>query len=152
MHTPTHTHTSAQLARTDTRVHRPAPLTVHPPAPAPAVERRIVGYEHYAGGLVPVYEQHAPTLPTPPRDLTPQPLFDPRAQRYLAAGVGTGAAAAGIGWGIGQALTGLTTGAGIWILAALIALATNRSGATHITQHNTATGLFSRAGGTINRP
>lgn len=43
-----------------------------------------------------------PTPPTPPRDLSPQPLLDVKAQRMVGAGVGFGVAA----WGGGQLLTG----------------------------------------------
>lgn len=48
-----------------------------------------------------------PVAPTPPRDLTPQPLFDPLAQRLLAGGVGVGAAGAGVGFGLGQLAAGI---------------------------------------------
>jgi hypothetical protein len=43
-----------------------------------------------------------PTAATPPRDLTPQPLLDVKAQRMVGAGVGFGVAA----WGGGHLLTG----------------------------------------------
>lgn len=53
--------------------------------------------------FVPVRRSHLrPATPTPPRDLAPQPLFDPLAQRFLAAGVGSGVAL----WGGGQFLAG----------------------------------------------
>jgi hypothetical protein len=48
-----------------------------------------------------------------PRDLTPQPILDPVAQRMLGAGVGGGALAAGVGWGAAEAggvLAGMSTG------------------------------------------
>jgi hypothetical protein len=45
--------------------------------------------------------------PAPPRDLTPQPLLDPQAQRLLAGGVGVGAAGAGLGYGAGQMFAGV---------------------------------------------
>lgn len=56
------------------------------------------------GGMVPVRKSQAPAIvqPTPARDLTPQPLFDPTAQRLLAGGVGSGIAL----WGGGQFLAG----------------------------------------------
>ncbi|MGW0984299.1 hypothetical protein ACWD33_26190 [Streptomyces xiamenensis] len=44
-----------------------------------------------------------PPEPTPPRDLTPTPLIDPRAQVLAAGGVGVGVA----GWGLGQVLTAM---------------------------------------------
>jgi hypothetical protein len=47
------------------------------------------------------------TPAAPPRDLTPQPLFDPQAQRLLAGGIGVGAAGAGLGFGAGQMLAGV---------------------------------------------
>ncbi|MCI3246333.1 hypothetical protein [Streptomyces spinosisporus] len=48
-----------------------------------------------------------PAAPTPPRDLTPQPLIDPVAQRMFAGGVGVGAAGAGLGFGAGQLAAGI---------------------------------------------
>ncbi|MFJ8254789.1 hypothetical protein [Streptomyces sp. NPDC094466] len=55
------------------------------------------------GNMVAVLREH---LPTPaayqPRDLTPLPLFDPRAQRIAASGLLAG----GAGWGAGQLLLG----------------------------------------------
>lgn len=92
----------------------------------PTPERRIVGYERYAGGLVPVYETAAPVLPSPPRDLSPQPVIDPRAQLVLAGGVGAGAAGAGLGWGVGQAAAGIAALGGssaLLVIAALLLLA-----------------------------
>jgi hypothetical protein len=56
-----------------------------------------------------------------PRDLTPQPLIDPRAQLVAAGGV----LAAGTGWGIGQALSalaGIGSGALMWLAIAIVAL------------------------------
>ncbi|WP_328491265.1 hypothetical protein [Streptomyces zaomyceticus] len=62
------------------------------------------------------------TPPTPARDLTPQPLLDPLAQRMLAGGVGAGVAA----WGAGEFLAGasrlVSALAGIGSAAAVIAL------------------------------
>ncbi|MFD9394196.1 hypothetical protein ACFWBB_26690 [Streptomyces sp. NPDC060000] len=43
-----------------------------------------------------------PTAPSPARDLSPQPLLDPLAQRMLAGGVGGGV----LGWGAGDFLAG----------------------------------------------
>lgn len=48
-----------------------------------------------------------PAVRSPVRDLTPQPLFDPLAQRLLAGGLGVGAAGAGVGFGLGQLAAGL---------------------------------------------
>lgn len=65
-----------------------------------------------------------PMLPMPVRDLTPQPLFDPLAQRMVGAGIGGGALSAGLGWGIGQALTplaGMSSGVVMWLAIAVIA-------------------------------
>ncbi|MFF5981170.1 hypothetical protein ACFY78_20200 [Streptomyces olindensis] len=78
------------------------------------------------GRMVPMPKHLAPPpMPAPePRDLTPLPLLDPVAQRFLGAGLGGGALAAGVGYGVGQILStlaGLGSGALLWI--ALIALA-----------------------------
>ncbi|GAA2439504.1 hypothetical protein [Streptomyces glaucus] len=85
-----------------------------------------------------------PTLPTPPRDLSPQPLIDPLAARMLGGGVGAGVA----GWGAGEFLAGASqlvsamTGVGSAAVAiALLLLAwkmsPSGSGKTvHITNHN----------------
>jgi hypothetical protein len=58
-----------------------------------------------------------PATPTPPRDLTPQPLFDPIAQRL----VGGGALAVGVGWGGAQLLNAIA-GAGTGLLAFVLLL------------------------------
>lgn len=80
------------------------------------------------------YFQSAP----PARDLTPRPGIDPVAQRMLYGGVGTGAAAAGVGWGLGEAAAGLSSGGGLLLLCLLAAwkLSTSRGGGntTRITQ------------------
>lgn len=124
---------------------QPQPTIVQPAAverfadrtPTPVGERRVVGYETYAGMLVPVYEVRQELARPDPRDLTPQPLIDPRAQVILASGLGTGAAAAGVGWGIGEAAAGLSSGGGLLLLCLLAAwkLSSSRGrGNTHITQ------------------
>jgi hypothetical protein len=54
-----------------------------------------------------------------PRDLTPQPVLDPVAQRMLGAGIGGGALAAGVGWGFAEAagvFAGMSTGTILWAL------------------------------------
>ncbi|MEU5902670.1 hypothetical protein [Streptomyces venezuelae] len=80
------------------------------------------------GRMVPVLRSQADALlatvpATRPRDLAPQPLFDPRAQVVLAKGVATGAAAAGIGYAAGQILAPLaafTSGGLVWVLLLLL--------------------------------
>lgn len=76
-----------------------------------------------------------PMQALPARDLTPQPLLDPLAQRMVGAGVGGGALAAGFGYGVGQALSGLagvTSGGLFWLAVIILALkmpsAARRSG------------------------
>lgn len=63
-----------------------------------------------------------PATPTPPRDLTPQPLLDPVMQRFVGAGVGLGAAGAGVGWGAGQMFAGVAMmgGSGLLLLFGLL--------------------------------
>ncbi|MDX2954586.1 hypothetical protein [Streptomyces caniscabiei] len=63
-----------------------------------------------------------PTVRPEPRDLTPQPLFDPLAQRMAGAGVGAGAAGAGIGWGVGQAAAGIAAIGGTTAVVVMLAL------------------------------
>lgn len=81
------------------------------------------------------------------RDLAPQPLFDPVAQRMLGAGVGGGALAAGVGWGASEAvgaLAGVSAGTILWAvllaaavrtLPALVARRPRIHNETHV--HNT---------------
>jgi hypothetical protein len=81
--------------------------------------------------------------PAPPRDLTPQPLFDPLAQRLLAGGLGVGAAGAGVGFGLGQLAAGfaLMGTSGLALLVGLLLAASVRGGSvTHVRQevHNHA--------------
>ncbi|WP_098899404.1 hypothetical protein [Streptomyces sp. st77] len=73
------------------------------------------------GRMIPMRRSAAPApmQPMPPRDLTPQPLLDPRAQMIAAGGV----LAAGTGWGIGQALAplaGIGAGGLMWLAIALV--------------------------------
>lgn len=98
-------------------VYQPAPLDLrHVDRPA------IVYIPNAYGEMVPMLRDLAPAPMerTPPRDLSPQPLIDPRAQ-VLAAG---GVFAAGAGWGIGQALSalaGIGSGALMWLAIAIVA-------------------------------
>jgi hypothetical protein len=84
-----------------------------------------------------------PATPTPPRDLTPQPLLDPLAQRLIAGGVGVGAAGAGVGFGVGQLFAGVammgTSGLAILLGLLLAAGGLRRSTVTvHQTVHQHA--------------
>ncbi|MFI5651351.1 hypothetical protein ACIA71_09075 [Streptomyces anulatus] len=98
------------------------------------------------GSMVAVLREH---LLTPgvyqPRDLTPQPLFDPRAQRIAAGGLLAG----GAGWGAGQLLLGAgqlvsaATGLGSLVMWAAVAVVASRiapavlGGGRPATVHNT---------------
>ncbi len=94
------------------------------------------------GQMVPMRKSQAPApVQAPPaRDLSPQPLFDPIAQRMVGAGVGSGAAL----WGGGQFLAGagqfVSSLSGVGALLFFLALAGGRvllgggRGVTHI--HN----------------
>jgi hypothetical protein len=63
--------------------------------------------------------QLQPATPTPPRDLAPQPVIDPLAQRMAGGGI----LGAGVGWGAAQFLSAVA-GAGTGLLAfALLLLA-----------------------------
>ncbi|MFD9248491.1 hypothetical protein [Streptomyces bottropensis] len=84
-----------------------------------------------------------PAVRTPPRDLTPQPLIDPLAQRLLAGGLGVGAAGAGFGFGFGQLAAGIALmgTSGLALLVGLLLAAGMRGGrVTHVRQevHNHA--------------
>jgi hypothetical protein len=119
--------------------HTIVPSAIIPPAPlVPAEERRVVGYERYAGILVPVYE--APPVPVQQQAVVVRRGLDPVAQRLA----GTGVAAAGVGWGIGQAVgsfAGISSGSLAWILLALLAVRLGGgprrvTHTTHITTNN----------------
>ncbi|MEV7081552.1 hypothetical protein AB0N88_23935 [Streptomyces sp. NPDC093516] len=108
----------------------PASLSMCAPDPAAvelAAERGpVVWVPDAYGRMVPMPKHLAPPpMERPePRDLTPLPLLDPIAQRFLGAGIGGGACAAGIGWGVGEAINaaaGLGTGTVMWIALAVLA-------------------------------
>ncbi|MFF7161575.1 hypothetical protein ACFZBP_09315 [Streptomyces sp. NPDC008086] len=78
------------------------------------------------GRMVPMPKHLAPPpVPaTEPRDLTPLPLLDPIAQRFIGAGIGGGTFAAGVGYGVGEvinAAAGFGSGAAMWIALAVLA-------------------------------
>ncbi|MFH8288409.1 hypothetical protein [Streptomyces sp. NPDC018059] len=112
-------------------VHHPLPITPADPCTAPlvpatpVVERQpIVWVPDAYGRMVPMPKHLAPPpVPaTEPRDLSPLPLLDPMAQRFIGGGIGGGALSAGAGYGIGQvvsAAAGFTSGAGMWLLILL---------------------------------
>lgn len=78
-----------------------------------------------------------PAVRTEPRDLTPQPLIDPLAQRLLASGLGVGAAGAGLGFGLGQLAAGIALmgTSGLALLVGLLLAASMRAGSvTHVRQ------------------
>ncbi|MEW2061494.1 hypothetical protein AB0899_12090 [Streptomyces sp. NPDC007002] len=99
------------------------------------------------GAMVAVLREHLPTAPAvhQPRDLTPLPLFDPRAQRIAAGGL----LASGAGWGAGQLLLGAgqlvsaAAGLGSLVMWAAIAVVASRiapavlGGGRPATVHNT---------------
>lgn len=128
-------------------VYQPVPLPTRPAAGplAPVPGRRIVGYQRYADDLmIPVYETAVAVVRTEPRDLTPQPLFDPVAQRL----VGGGVFAAGIGlggWLLFSALAGATTAlallVGVLLLAKLPAAGSRGGNTIHVHQR---AGIFGR--------
>lgn len=81
------------------------------------------------GRMVPMPKHLAPPpMPMPdPRDLTPLPLLDPIAQRFIGAGIGGGALSAGVGWGAGEiinAAAGFSSGALLWVALIVLALRT----------------------------
>ncbi|MFH9560136.1 hypothetical protein ACH4K7_27775 [Streptomyces globisporus] len=108
-----------------------------PPAPTTGTvqlhteqARTVVYVPGPDGSMVAVLREHLPTAPAiyQPRDLTPQPLFDPRAQRIAAGGLLAG----GAGWGAGQLLLGAgqlvsaAAGLGSLVMWAAIAVVASR--------------------------
>lgn len=79
-----------------------------------------------------------PAQPSPARDLAPQPLLDPIAQRFVGAGVGGGVALWGGGQflaGAGQLISGLSgVGALLFFLALAGARVISRPAGTRIQQ------------------
>ncbi len=129
-------------------IHHLIPLTPADPhpaplVPAPVIERQpIVWVPDAYGRMVPMPKHLAPPpiAATVQRDLSPLPLLDATAQRFIGAGIGGGALSAGAGYGIGQALTaaaGFTSGAGMWalILLAVVLRAPARGAAGGSTVH-----------------
>ncbi|MDX2932587.1 hypothetical protein [Streptomyces ipomoeae] len=114
-------------------VHHPESLALYQPA-APAVElyeerQPVVWVPDAYGRMVPMPKHLAPPpIPVPePRDLTPLPLLDPVAQRFIGAGIGGGILAAGVGYGTGQiinAATGFGSGVLMWIALIVLAMRT----------------------------
>lgn len=113
------------------------------------------------GRMVPVLRSQADAMlaampATAPRDLAPQPLIDSRAQLVIASGIGTGAAAAGVGWGLGQILAPLaaiTSSGLLWAvcLAAVIARTGRRAvrgGNTYVTHTHVRAAWWGRASST----
>ncbi|MEV5959615.1 hypothetical protein AB0M11_38745 [Streptomyces sp. NPDC051987] len=108
----------------------PVTLDLYPSAPAAvelAAERGpVVWVPDAYGRMVPMPKHLAPppmAMPEP-RDLSPLPLLDPLAQRFLGAGLGGGALAAGTGYGIGEvinAAAGFGSGAAMWIALGVLA-------------------------------
>jgi hypothetical protein len=94
--------------------------------------------------MVRIPKRYVQTTPrSEPRDLTPQPLIDPLAQRLFAGGLGVGAAGAGLGFGFGQLVAGLALmgTSGLALLVGLLLAAGMRGGSvTHVRQevHNHA--------------
>jgi hypothetical protein len=104
-------------------------------------------YDPNRSVAIPAQYAQAPAV-YQPRDLTPQPLLDPVAQRMLGAGIGGGALAAGVGWGAAEtigAFAGVGTGTfvlGICLLGAvrtlpaLVARRPRIHNETHVHQEN----------------
>lgn len=128
------------------RYAHPDPRTVRPATVELYDDRDpVVWIPGAYGEMVPVRKSQAPAaVQVPPvRDLSPQPLFDPLAQRLLAGGLGVGAAGAGLGFGFGQLAAGLALmgTSGLALLAGLLLAAGMRRGSvTHVRQevHNHA--------------
>ncbi|MFE9990859.1 hypothetical protein ACFYRK_28900 [Streptomyces sp. NPDC005381] len=113
-------------------VHQPQPLTPYDPGPSLAMEpygerQAVVWVPDAYGRMVPMPKHlaPAPVAAPEPRDLTPLPLLDPLAQRFMGAGLGGGALAAGVGYGVGEivsAAAGISGGALVWVAVIVLAL------------------------------
>ncbi|MFG2552168.1 hypothetical protein [Streptomyces sp. NPDC048581] len=118
---------------------QPAPVELHHPEPLAPCDPTAAAVELYGereavvwvpdayGRMVPMPKHLAPApMPMPePRDLTPLPLLDPVAQRFIGAGIGGGALSAGVGYGVGEiisAAAGFGSGAAMWIALIVLAL------------------------------
>ncbi|MFJ9799848.1 DUF6251 family protein [Streptomyces sp. NPDC101145] len=126
--------------RPTAHVGQPTPYPFTPYDPAHHGPVVYIPHPTHPNLSIPVPREAVPmTTPTIPRDLTPQPVLDPTAQRMLAAGLGAGTAAAGIGWGAAQLVSALAAGAtGLVALALLLLVARlTRPRPTHIEQHVT---------------
>lgn len=114
-----------------TAAYDPASLALYSPTPAAvelAAERGpVVWVPDAYGRMVPMPKHLAPppVVMPEPRDLTPLPLLDPIAQRFVGAGFGGGALAAGVGYGVGEvvsAAAGISGGALVWVAVIVLAL------------------------------
>ncbi|TLS45983.1 hypothetical protein FE633_12620 [Streptomyces montanus] len=104
----------------------PAHTAVPAPVELYAEPQPVVWVPDAYGRMVPMPKHLAPPpVPaTEPRDLTPLPLLDPVAQRFIGAGIGGGALAAGVGYAVGEvinAAAGFGSGAAMWIALAVLA-------------------------------
>ncbi|MGW1729906.1 hypothetical protein [Streptomyces sp. NPDC001999] len=113
-------------------VHQPQPLAPYDAGPSMAMDpygerQPVVWVPDAYGRMVPMPKHLAPTpVAAPePRDLTPLPLLDPVAQRFMGAGLGGSALAAGIGYGVGEVISaaaGISGGALVWVAVIVLAL------------------------------
>ncbi|MFJ2402891.1 hypothetical protein ACIOUE_16475 [Streptomyces xanthochromogenes] len=130
-------HLTHEPAARAVAVHHPQPLDLYDPGPSltvdPYGERQPVVWVPDAYGRMVPMPKHlapAPIARSEPRDLTPLPLLDPIAQRFLGAGLGGGALAAGVGYGIGEVIstaTGISGGALMWVAVIVLALRAPRA-------------------------
>ncbi|WP_432090900.1 hypothetical protein [Streptomyces sp. NRRL F-5630] len=130
-------HLTHEPAKSPVAVHHPQPLDLYAPVPSPTAapygERQPVVWVPDAYGRMVPMPKHlapAPVQPMEPRDLTPIPLLDPIAQRFMGAGLGGGALAAGVGYGVGEvvnAAAGISGGALMWAAVVLVALRAPRA-------------------------
>jgi hypothetical protein len=111
------------------RYAQPGQPTVHTAVELAADRDPVVYVPDAYGQMVPMRRSQLPNAPvrTEPRDLTPEPLLDPVAQRLVGAGVGGGI----LLWGGGQFLIGagqlLSSLSGVGALLFFLALAGGRS-------------------------
>lgn len=111
-HTPRVLEGAVELAAERDAAPGTSMVWVQTAAGSALVPRDSLQPEFFDPTLLPAYQ---------PRDLAPQAVVDPIAQRIVAGGIAVGAAGAGVGWGLGQALAGIAAMSGSGTVLGMLA-------------------------------